>query len=91
MSAEAFLSDEKTLDSVIRCIQVVGEAAWKVNKPIQLAHPEVPWLQIAGMRHRLVHDYGEVDPNIAYRTATAHLPNLIHQIRVILDRYQAGA
>ena len=51
MTVERFLADEKTLDSVIRCIQVVGEAAWKVDKSTQLAHPEVPWLQIAGMRH----------------------------------------
>ena len=86
-SLEAFLADEKTFDSVIRCVQVVGEAAWRIGRSVQESYPEIAWLQVAGMRHRLVHDYGEVDPAIAYRAVTTHLPELIRRVRSILDRY----
>ena len=91
MSLEQFLADEKTFDGVIRCIQIVGEAAWKISRAVQVAHPDIPWMQVAGMRHRLVHDYGEVDPSITYRTAMTHLPDLIRRIRLILDQGEPRA
>jgi len=68
MSFEEFVADEKTFDGVVRCLSVVGEAAWKLSKQAQQAYPAVPWMKIAGMRHRLVHNYSEVDPNISYRS-----------------------
>lgn len=76
--------DEKTFDSVVLCLSVVGEAAWKLSKAAQQAYPEVPWLKIAGMRHRLVHDYGEVDSAVSYRAVTEHLPSLLEAVRKAL-------
>lgn len=84
LNVESFLADEKTFDSVIRCLSVVGEAAWKLTKATQLAHPDVPWLLIAGMRHRLFHDYGEIDPSTAFKAAKEHLPALLGRVRQIL-------
>lgn len=43
-------------------LQVIGEAASKVSDDYRLAHPELPWKQIVGFRHRLVHDTGESTP-----------------------------
>jgi uncharacterized protein with HEPN domain len=79
LSMEEFALDEKTIDSVVRCLAVVGEAAWKLSKPLQQAHPAVPWHLIAGMRHRLVHDYGGVHYPTVYRVVTHDLPALIAQ------------
>lgn len=83
-SQQRFVEDEMIFDSVVRCLSVIGEAAWKVSKGVQECYPEVPWLTIAGMRHRLVHDYAEVEPTIAYRVVTEHLPVLIEQVRRIV-------
>lgn len=80
----AFVADEKTFDSVIRCLAIVGEAAWKLSKPTQRRYDEVPWILIAGMRHRLVHDYGEVDGSIAYKAARHHIPDLVMKVEAIL-------
>jgi len=44
----------------IRSLEVLGEAAGKVSATIQRSHPEIPWCEITGMRHRLIHAYGEV-------------------------------
>ncbi len=84
MSAVQFAADEKTQDSVVRCLAVVGEAAWKASDPLKRAYPAVPWPLVAGMRHRLVHDYGAVDLGTVHRVASEHLPLLLVQVRTIL-------
>ncbi|MCK6486819.1 MAG: DUF86 domain-containing protein [Planctomycetes bacterium] len=63
---------------------MVGEAAWKVSDKVKAAHTAIPWPLIAGMRHRLVHDYGRTDENVVYQVATVHLPKLMEQVRAIL-------
>lgn len=52
--------------------------------PIKRSHPQVPWPLIAGMRHRLVHDYGAVDFGTIHRVVSEHLPELLRQVRMIL-------
>lgn len=84
VTAEEFISDEKTQDSVVRCLAVVGEAAWKMSDPLKQKHPAIPWMLVAGMRHKLVHDYGAVDLATVYRVLREHLPPLIQQVEVIL-------
>ncbi len=61
LSQEGFLADTKTFFAVCYGIQVVGEAAWKVSDSLKQANTAIPWPLIAGMRHRLVHDYGRTD------------------------------
>jgi uncharacterized protein with HEPN domain len=80
----AFEADEKTYDSTVRCLAVVGEAVFKIGKPFQAAHPAIPWHLIAAMRHRLVHDYGSVDNTTVYRVLKGDLPGLITEVRAIL-------
>lgn len=63
---------------------IIGEAAWNVSQSIKDQNPHIPWKQIVGMRHILVHDYFKVDWNIAYRAAHDHVPLLKPQIQAIL-------
>jgi uncharacterized protein with HEPN domain len=84
MSADQFATDEKTQDSVVRCLAIVGEAAWKASDTLRRTHPTVPWPLVAGMRHRLVHDYGAVDLRTVYRVICEHLPALIDQAKGII-------
>jgi uncharacterized protein with HEPN domain len=58
-------------------IQTLGEAARRVSAEFQRSHPEIPWKQIIGMRHKVVHDYLHVDYDIVWAVATADLPPLI--------------
>jgi uncharacterized protein with HEPN domain len=84
LTPEAFITDTRTFFAVCYGIQVVGEATWKVSDALKRTHPTIPWPLVAGMRHRLVHDYGRTDETIVYQVATIHLPCFIEQIQTIL-------
>lgn len=86
LNQEGFLADAKTFFAVCYGIQVVGEAAWKLSDGLKKANASIPWPLIAGMRHRLVHDYGRTDEHVVYQVATVHLPKLVEQVRAILDQ-----
>jgi uncharacterized protein with HEPN domain len=88
LSPEAFVADTKTFFAVCYGIQVVGEAAWKLSDDLKKVHTSIPWPLIAGMRHRLVHDYGRTDEQVIYRVATEHLPKLLEQVRAILAQHR---
>ena len=51
--------------SLVRLIEIVGEAANRVSSEGQAQFPDIPWSQIIGMRHRLIHGYDNVDFDIA--------------------------
>ncbi|MFN0052846.1 MAG: DUF86 domain-containing protein [Planctomycetales bacterium] len=55
--------------AVIHLIQTIGEAARLVSDHFKEKHPEIPWAAIVGMRHRIVHDYLNVDFDIAWEVA----------------------
>jgi uncharacterized protein with HEPN domain len=65
-------------------LQIIGEAASRLSDEIRAQHPEVPWGQMIGMRHILVHGYFEVDSEIVWNTAQVNLIQLKKQITDIL-------
>lgn len=68
-SRATYDADENLRLALIYLIQVIGEAARQVSREFTEAHPEVPWANITGMRHKVVHDYLGVDEDIAYHVA----------------------
>ena len=80
MNFAAFMADEKTMDSVVRNISVIGEAVKQLPEDFKDLHPEIPWAQMAGMRNRIVHDYAGVDLEIVWRVITEAMPNLAKRI-----------
>lgn len=71
--------------ALVRCIEIIGEAASKVGPEVRAKHPDVPWSDIIGMRHRLVHAYFEVDLGRVCDTLATDLPPLILQLEHILS------
>jgi len=65
-------------------IGIIGEAASKVSSDIQAAHPDIPWPQIIGMRHRIIHAYFEVNLDILWETVIDSIPPLITQLENML-------
>ncbi len=76
MSYETFAADKKTVNAVIRSLEVLGEAAKKIPAPFRRKHPDVPWSKMAGMRDVLIHDYMGVDLKTVWKVAQERLPEL---------------
>jgi uncharacterized protein with HEPN domain len=63
------LSDGSSL-SYSTLVQVIGEAARRVSRELHDEHPEIPWQNIAGIRHEVVHGYLGVDDDIVWQVVT---------------------
>ena len=69
---------------LIKCVEIIGEAAARVSDEFRKAHPELPWAEIVGMRNRLVHVYFDIDLEQVWSTVKVDLPALIPQLRSLL-------
>jgi uncharacterized protein with HEPN domain len=63
---------------------VIGETARQVSRDFRVTHPEVPWENIIGMRHKVVHDYLGVDEDIVWEVVTADLPKLVESLEPLV-------
>ena len=80
------LKDERMLElSLIRLVEVIGEAAAKINNEDYEKYSTIPWGQVVGMRNRLIHGYDEVDLDILWDTIEIDLPMLVNKLKDILD------
>jgi len=80
MDWERFRQDEKTIDAVVRNLEVVGEAVRRLPEDFIARHPNVPWRQAAGLRNRIVHDYFGLDLEIIWEVLQHDLPKLRQQL-----------
>ena len=76
-----FLKDLKTQDAVVRQMEIIGEATKKISFDFREKYPNIPWLDMAGMRDRLIHDYIDVDFEIIWKTASEDIP----QLKILLE------
>lgn len=76
----AFLASRLHQNAAIRSLEVLGEAAGKVSAATQAAHPEIPWRELTGMRHRLIHGYAEVRLDLVWVVLRDNLGALIAQL-----------
>ena len=69
---------------LVRCVEIVGEAAGRISETTKRAAPDIPWTAIVGMRNRLIHAYFDVDADIVWKTVTDELPSLADALRALL-------
>jgi uncharacterized protein with HEPN domain len=77
--------DEMLTFALVRALEIVGEAATKISTETRERHRHIPWADIIGMRHRLVHAYIDVDHDILWSTATEAAPEMLSQIKALLE------
>ena len=85
VSYEMFLADEDKQGNVVRCLEVIGEAANHVSEEICAANPEIPWAAIIGMRNNLIHGYNEVNYTLVWATVQNDLAELEMRIPAIIE------
>ena len=71
---DAFIADDKTVDSVVRNLEIIGEAANRLPPNFKAQHSEIKWPKIIGLRHRIVHDYFSIDVEIVWEIIQNDLP-----------------
>ncbi|MBA7548905.1 hypothetical protein ES705_41373 [subsurface metagenome] len=78
-----FLKLRQLQDSVIRRIEIIGEAIKNIPDDFKETHPKIPWKSIIGMRDILIHQYFGIDLNLTWEVIEKDLPKLKKQIIAI--------
>ena len=85
LTHDSYERDENLRLALTHLVQVIGEAGRIVSREFCDEHPEIPWQEIVGMRHKVVHDYLGVDEDIVWQVVTEDLPPLIASLEKILE------
>ena len=73
-------------DVLIRELEVLGEAAGRVTRELTASHTQIPWREITGLRHKLIHDYFVVALDVVWDTATVDVPDLHPLLIALLEQ-----
>ena len=85
MSFEDFLADERTMDAVVRNLEIIGEAAKNVPLEVRSRYPDIEWRKIAGLRDILSHIYFKVSEAILWDVVQNGVPLLAEKVKQILE------
>ena len=85
-SFDDFLADPIFSRGVLHSLMIIGEAANRIPDEVCARYPQVPWRDLVGLRHRIVHDYAGVDLKLVWSLITVRLAPLREQVAEILDR-----
>ncbi len=86
ISYEEFCKDNKTVDAVVRNIEILGEACKNISDNLKRKHPEVEWHEIAKTRDKVIHFYFGVDLSIIWDISTIDIPKLHKKLKEILRK-----
>ena len=79
-------SDRKLVLALVKDVEILGEAACRISPETRDTFPDLPWEDMVGMRHRLVHAYFDINLDILWRTVEADLPPLLARLQGILEK-----
>ena len=86
----AFDADPYVRMWIVHHLQVIGEAVRPFSSELRELRPQIPWSQIVGIRHVLVHQYYRIDPDVVWAAVQNDLPDLKATVRALVDELGAG-
>lgn len=85
LSFDAFSKDQKSVDAVVRNLEIIGEAANRLPDEFKEKYSEIEWYKVVGLRHRIVHEYFGIDLEIIWQILHKDLPELKQKIVEIME------
>ena len=76
--------------SLVRLLEVIGEAAKALSPELCAAHSHIPWKKISGMRDRLIHGYFDINMDVVWETVTQDLPPLVEALEPLIAQEGTG-
>jgi len=76
--------DRKLNLSLVRLLEIIGEAGRSISQEFRDSHPDLPWNKMVGMRDRLIHGYFDVNLDVVWETVTEDLLPLVAKLEKIL-------
>lgn len=73
-------------NAIVHELQILGEAAGRVSGELTDQHPELPWRQVTGIRHKIVHNYFAVDLDVVWDTAVLDVPAVRPIVEALLGK-----
>ncbi len=70
--------------AVVRCLEIVGEAAARITPSTKARFNTIPWVDIVGMRNWLIHAYFDINYDRVWDTVADDLPPLIAALERVL-------
>jgi uncharacterized protein with HEPN domain len=84
MEFEDFNRDRKTIDAVVRNLEIIGEASKNIPDETKILYQDIDWKGIIGLRNRIAHEYFGVSLTIVWNIIKKELPRLKKQMIQIL-------
>ena len=86
MTFDGFCQDKKTVDAVVRNLEVIGEAARHVPDEVRNRFRDIAWADMSDMRNVLIHEYFGVDLPILWKTIRSDRPPLVPALKAVLSQ-----
>ena len=83
LTFEQYIIDLKARRAIERTLEIIGEAASKVSEAFYIAHPEIDWRRIKGLRNIISHEYDKVRHDLLWAVVKTDLPVLIARLETI--------
>ena len=77
--------------SIVRLLEIIGEAARGVSAQLREKYPDIPWRQMAGIRDRLIHGYYDIDMDIVWKTVKDDVPAIIPLLENVIENEEKSA
>ena len=83
MEYDDLIEDRKTVDAVVRNLEIIGEAANQMSKKVKDQYVDIPWEKMVSMRNKVIHEYSGIDLQILWQTIKEDLPDLRERIKKV--------
>jgi uncharacterized protein with HEPN domain len=86
LTRDQFMQDRKTIDAVVRNLEIIGEATKCLPSSLRDRHPQIPWKALAGVRDKMIHHYFGLNYDIIWTISSDQLPGLLPLVREVVGK-----